>query len=177
VEPLALPTLTEGALTLRALRENDLHALVAMVSAPGVAEWWGDVNDIARIRDGLHNDGCAFAIEVGGELAGWLGFSEELEPEYRSAGLDIALAPRHQDRGHGRRALLLAARWLIDERGHHRLTIDPALENARAIHVYEAVGFRPVGVLRRCERRIDGTWRDGLLMDLLAEELGRPPSP
>lgn len=33
-------------------------------------------------------------------------------------------------------------------------------------------GFRPVGVLRRYEHDADGTgWHDGLLMDLLAEEL------
>lgn len=62
-------------------------------------------------------------------------------------------------------------RWLIGERGHHRFTIDPAVANARAIRAYEAVGFRRVGVLRRCERAPDGTWQDGLLMELLAEEL------
>jgi aminoglycoside 6'-N-acetyltransferase len=37
------------------------------------------------------------------------------------------------------------------------------------------VGYRPVGVLRRYERDVDGTgWHDGLLMDLLAEELAQP---
>lgn len=35
-----------------------------------------------------------------------------------------------------------------------------------------SVGFRPVGVMRRNERDADGSgWHDGLLMDLLAEEL------
>ena len=32
-------------------------------------------------------------------------------------------------------------------------------------------GFRDVGVMRRYERANDGTWRDSLLMDLLADEL------
>jgi aminoglycoside 6'-N-acetyltransferase len=32
------------------------------------------------------------------------------------------------------------------------------------------VGFRPVGVMRACERGVDGTWHDGLLMDLLRGE-------
>ena len=131
-------------------------------------EWWGSFEG----PDELRNEGCAFAIEVDGELAGWLGFSEENDPQYRRAGLDIVLAPRFQGRGLGPAALRLAARWLIDERGHHRLTIDPAAENERAIRAYEKVGFRPVGVLRRYERGPDGEWRDGLLMDLLADELG-----
>jgi aminoglycoside 6'-N-acetyltransferase len=64
------------------------------------------------------------------------------------------------------------ARWLVEERGHHRVTIDPAAANARAIRCYERVGFRPVGAMRRYERGPGGDWRDGLLMDLLPEELG-----
>jgi aminoglycoside 6'-N-acetyltransferase len=52
-----------------------------------------------------------------------------------------------------------------------RLTIDPAADNVPAIRSYTKVGFRPVGVLRRYERGPGGDWHDGLLMDLLAEEL------
>jgi len=63
------------------------------------------------------------------------------------------------------------ARHFIEERGHHRLTIDPAAENAAAIRCYEKVGFRSVGVLRNYEQGPDGTWHDGLLMELLADEL------
>jgi len=162
-----LPTLRDERLTLRPLEDADLAQLAAVVAEPGVREWWGSGDD----PDGLRNDGCAFAIEVDGELAGWLGYTEEKDPEYRHAGLDIFLAPRFQGRGLGPAALRLAARWLIDERGHHRLTIDPARENERAIRAYESVGFRPVGVLRRYERAPNGHWRDGLLMDVLAEEL------
>ena len=62
------------------------------------------------------------------------------------------------------------ARWLFDERGHHRLTIDPSAANARAIATYTAVGFRPVGLMREYERGPDGTFHDGLLMDLLRDE-------
>ena len=49
--------------------------------------------------------------------------------------------------------------------------IDPAADNHRAVRCYEKVGFRPVGVMRRYERGADGTWHDGLFMDLLADEL------
>jgi aminoglycoside 6'-N-acetyltransferase len=126
------------------------------------------------LRKDLRNDGTAFAIDVDGELAGWLGFEEENDPDYRHAALDVFLAPESQGRGLGRAALALVARWLFEERGHHRITIDPASSNRRAIRAYEAVGFRPVGVMRRYERGADGTWQDNLLMDLLAEELVSP---
>jgi aminoglycoside 6'-N-acetyltransferase len=61
-------------------------------------------------------------------------------------------------------------RYLFEARGHHRLTIDPAAHNERAIRCYEAVGFTPVGVLRQYERDDDGSWHDGLLMQLLADD-------
>jgi aminoglycoside 6'-N-acetyltransferase len=169
-----LPTLTDGRVALRPLHERDADALAAFVAQPGVSEWWGPEGSAGRSAAGFAEearDQIAFAIEVDGALAGWLGFTEELEPDYRHAGLDILLAPAHQGAGLGPVALRLAARWLIGERGHHRLTIDPARANARAIRAYEAVGFRTVGVMRQYERGADGEWHDGLLMDMLADEL------
>src|SRR3954453_3388267 len=41
----------------------------------------------------------------------------------------------------------------------------------RGLQFYEKVGFKPVGVMRLYERGKDGTYHDGLLMDLLAGEL------
>jgi aminoglycoside 6'-N-acetyltransferase len=55
--------------------------------------------------------------------------------------------------------------------GHHRFSIDPAVDNERAIRAYAAVGFKPVGVMRAYERLGENAYRDGLLMDLLASEL------
>jgi aminoglycoside 6'-N-acetyltransferase len=114
--------------------------------------------------------GRSFAIEVDGELAGWLGFDEENDPDYRFASLDITLAPAYTDKGLGSEALRAVIDWLIGK-GHHRFTIDPAAHNHRAIRAYEKVGFRPVGRLRKYERGRDGSWHDGLLMDLLADDL------
>jgi aminoglycoside 6'-N-acetyltransferase len=169
-----LPTLGDGRLVLRPLRETDAAALAAFAEHPSVSAWWGPEESGSASAAGFAEDArdeVAFAIEVDGALAGWLGFHEEEEADYRHAGLDILLAAEHQGAGLGPAALRLAARWLIDERRHHRLTIDPAAANARAISAYASLGFRPVGVLRRYERGADGAWHDGLLMDLLAEEL------
>ena len=69
----------------------------------------------------------------------------------------------------------LLAEYLFADRGHHRLTIDPAADNEAAIACYANVGFRPVGVLRRYERQADGTWADGLLMELLDTDPRRRP--
>ena len=168
---MPVPVLHADGATLRPLTEDDVERLAAIVAAPGVREWWGTPDPPEREREGLRNDGAAFAVEVDGELAGWVGFSEESEPDYRHASLDIALAPRHQGSGVGPAALRAAVLWLAEERGHHRFTIDPAVENERAIRAYSKVGFRRVGIMRRAERFADGSWHDSLLMDLVAEEL------
>jgi aminoglycoside 6'-N-acetyltransferase len=71
-------------------------------------------------------------------------------------------------RGYGRRVLKLAIEHFV-AKGHHRFTIDPDVENERAIRSYAAVGFEPVGVLRAYERNPEGGWNDGLLMDLIVQ--------
>ena len=168
-----LPTLHGERVVLRPLAADDAEPLADMLMTPEVSRWWGphdrEHHRAGFVEDAARND--AFAIEVDGALAGWLGVYEEVEPDYRHGGLDIFLAPAAQGAGHGPRALRLAARWLVDERGHHRLIIDPAAANERAIGAYAAIGFRPVGVMRAYERGADGEWHDGLLMDMLAEEL------
>lgn len=168
-----LPTLRDGDLVLRPLTETDLDTLMQALEDPSVAAWWGFVREPGHLRDGLRNDGSAFAIEFDGTVAGWLGFDEELEPDYRCVAFDIMLGAHHQGRGLGPRSLRLAAGWFASQRGHHRFTIDPAVDNERAISAYARAGFKPVGVLRKADRGPDGAWRDALLMDLLAEEL--PP--
>ena len=149
--------------TLRPQVPEDIATLNAIVALPGVREMWGPNPEM--------DDQDAFTVLVEGEIAGWLGWYEETDPDYRHGGLDIFVAPAFHGRGLGREALRLGAGWLIEAKGHHRLIIDPAARNARAIAAYTAVGFKPVGVMRRYERGPDGEWYDGLLMDLLAEEL------
>jgi aminoglycoside 6'-N-acetyltransferase len=156
---------------LRPVTDADVDAIAAILAEPEVERWWGE-HDADRVRRELIEDEETelLAVELAGELVGILQIYEENEPAYRHASLDISLATRHHDRGLGREALRVAIDHLADERGHHRFTIDPSLANARAIRCYTAVGFKPVGVLRRYERAPDGSWRDGLLMDMLADE-------
>ena len=167
---MELPVLQGERVTLRPVRESDLDPLAEIIREPSVAQWWGEAEEPERLRHNLRMDGDAFVIEAGGELAGWLGFVEETEPEYRSVGIDISLSERFQGGGLGPDALRTLIRWFADERGHHHFTIDPNAANERAIKAYGAVGFKPVGIMRRSEL-VDGEWTDGLLMDLLIEEL------
>jgi aminoglycoside 6'-N-acetyltransferase len=158
-------------LTLRPAGEADLDAIVEMIAEPKVRRWWGRTDRAQARRDLLDDpDTETLAVELQGELIGIVLVSEANDPDYRHASLDISLKSAHHGQGLGREALAVAIEHLIRERGHHRITIDPAAENEVAIRSYSRLGFKPVGIMRQYERAPDGQWRDGLLMDLLADE-------
>ncbi|WP_020661700.1 GNAT family N-acetyltransferase [Amycolatopsis benzoatilytica] len=157
-------------IALRPLTEADRPRIREILAAPEVARWWGDpdeeTDDLLVVEEGHQ----AYAIEHEGRMAGVIQAWEELDRRYRHAGIDLAVHPDYYGRGLGAQAIRVLAQRLFDQ-GHHRLTIDPAADNARAIHVYEKLGFRRVGVLRSYERAPDGTLHDGMLLDLLEGEL------
>jgi aminoglycoside 6'-N-acetyltransferase len=168
----ARPTLVGERVTVRPGRAGDVDALRAIRTEPGVARWWGkpDPRDDTAAELRGASDDVLLVIEVATEVAGGIQYHEELNPMYHHAGIDIYLGARWQGRGYGVEAIRLVARFLFERRGHHRLIIDPAVANTRAIAAYAKAGFRPVGVMRQYERQGDGPWHDGLLMDLLRDE-------
>ena len=109
-------------------------------------------------------------IEVDGAVAGLIQLYEEPTPRYRHAAVDLFLDPALHGRGIGTAALRMLVEHLVRDRGHHRITIDPATTNAAAIRSYEKAGFRRVGVMRRYERDVGGDgWNDALLMELVVD--------
>jgi len=172
--PDRLPTLVGANVTIRPVLVDELDDLIRVRTDPSVTQWWGtNFRREELLKESLGDDPevVLLLIEVDGVIAGGIEYHEELDPEYQSAGIDIYLAERYQGRGLGGEAVRLLARWLIYQRGFHRLTIDPAAANTRAIRAYSKVGFKPVGIMRQYERGSDGTYHDGLLMDILASEL------
>ena len=157
---------------VRPATEADLPALGRLLSHPKVAPWWLNETE-GGLRETLADDDTTmFAVLVGEAIVGLVQYGEESDPAYRNAWIDIAIDAGWHGQGIGQETLRVLARHLIDDRGHHHLLIDPAAANERAIRCYRSVGFRPVGILRENERTPDGEWRDTLLMDLLARELG-----
>ena len=155
---------------LRRGRPEDAEGLFQIRNEPEVVRWWGS-DEIEEICDQFIEADESFVIEAYGEVVGAIQYHEEDDPMYRHAGIDIFLTASRHGQGLGTEAIRLLARHLFEERGHHRLTIDPAADNAAAIRAYEKVGFRRVGIMRNYERGPDGVWHDGLLMDMIREEL------
>jgi aminoglycoside 6'-N-acetyltransferase len=168
------PELAGPRVRLRPGDQRDAPALCAILAEPEVACWWGAPEPPGEVAAKLRGDdeSVLLVVEAAGQVVGGIEYHEENDPMYRHAGIDIYLSARGQGQGLGTEAVALLARFLCEQRGHHRLTIDPAAANQRAIRCYEKVGFRRVGVLRQYERGRDGRFHDGLLMDLLRPELG-----
>jgi aminoglycoside 6'-N-acetyltransferase len=155
------------------MQEPDVARLAEIAAEPEIWQRWGELSD-ADLRAKLAgaDDVTAMVVELDGDVVGLIQYHEETDPDYRHAGVDMFLAESARGQGYGREALLLVAGHLFEQRGHHRLTIDPAADNEPAIRCYAAAGFRTVGVMRRYERGRDGSFHDGLLMELV-----RPDQP
>lgn len=165
------PIRTERLL-LREAEEADLPSLVAILREPDVARWWPGFDETeARLAFFGREDVTVLAIEHQGRPIGAIQIYEQQDPSYRHAGVDLFVASEWQGKGLGGEAVRGVARHLFRSGGHHRIVIDPAAANLRAIRAYERVGFRQVGVMRQYERGTDGQWHDGVMMELLKDDL------
>jgi aminoglycoside 6'-N-acetyltransferase len=158
-----------AGVVLRGLTEADVAPLRRIRATPEVHAWWDELEDDFPLGD---EPGAArLVVEVDGEVAGLVEYHEEHEPKYRHAGIDIFLDPARHGRGLGSAVVRRVVEHLVDDRGHHRVTIDPAVDNVAAVRAYEKAGFRRVGVMRCAERDVGGGgWHDSLLMELIAGE-------
>jgi aminoglycoside 6'-N-acetyltransferase len=165
---------TAKPVVLRSPSADDVDAITAILAEPAVAPWWPrfgrDRIEREFVTD-VDDDTTVYVIDVDGAVVGVIQSWEEPDEEYRHAGMDIAVSTTWHGTDVAIAALRGLARHLIEDLGHHHLTIDPAATNARAIRCYEKLGYRPVGILRRNELGADGVFRDTLLMDLVAEDL------
>lgn len=169
------PTLPGERVVLVPVREEHVPELRRILATAEVRLRW---RDEGRSREWPFDDSSAtrFGVLVDRLVRGMIQYAEEEDTDYRHASIDIFLDPAVHGRGLGRDAVATLARYLVHHRRHHRLVIDPAADNQPAIRCYSAVGFQPVGIMRCYERDAEGRgWHDGLLMDLLADELRDVP--
>jgi len=165
--PGTTPELPDGV-RLAPTVAADADALLEIHASPEVARWWDPPEPGFPMAD--EPDAERLTIRVDGEVAGMIQYSEETEPKYRHASVDVFLGARHHGRGAGVAAVRHVVALLLGVRGHRRITIDPAAENLPAIRAYARAGFVPVGLLHGAERDAGGAgWHDTLLMELVVE--------
>ncbi|OJA09327.1 hypothetical protein AZE42_05458 [Rhizopogon vesiculosus] len=112
--------------------------------------------------------GAIIVLKETGELVGQ-GSITVLEPKNRDGMLGICLLPQFWNNGYGTEA----TKFMIDHSfkwfGLNRLSLTVFANNARAIAVYEKLGFVMEGRKRQA-LWMDNRWEDVLSMGILREE-------
>jgi RimJ/RimL family protein N-acetyltransferase len=108
------------------------------------------------------------AVALDGAVVGWCDIHRSSREGFRHAGgVGMGLLPAYRGRGLGRRLLegAIDACWAA---GMERIELEVFASNARAIALYEKLGFVTEGVKRRA-RKLDGETDDNVMMALLRD--------
>jgi ribosomal-protein-alanine N-acetyltransferase len=178
-----IPTLSEGATTIRPIRVRDARTLERELAEN--RSWlrkWEATNphgpmsfDVrASIRSLQQNAraglGLPFVIEHNGELAGQLNVSSITYGSLSSATIGYWVSERFAGKGITPTAVALATDHCFFGIGLHRMEICIRPENDPSLRVVEKLGFRYEG-LRRRYIHINGDWRDHFCFALTVDEL------
>lgn len=115
--------------------------------------------------------GYVFEIHVaaGGTYIGNCGL-DDVDMRHRSAQIGILIGEvERQNHGFGSDAIMTLARFGFDTLGLNRIEIRSQADNERSMHLYEKLGFKPVGRLREATYTF-GHFVDEALFDMLASE-------
>lgn len=178
-----IPTLTEGAVTIRPLRVRDARRLdrelrdnrgwlrqweATNPGGPTPYDLRGSIrNLLVRARAG---EGLPFAMEHDGEFAGQLNVSSIQWGSVSSATIGYWVSERFAGKNVTPTAVALATDYCFFSLQLHRMEICIRPENKPSLRVVEKLGFRYEG-LRRRYIHIDGDWRDHYCFALTNDEV------
>ncbi len=131
------------SVTLRPIGDTDLDLLSRWFSDPKFLQWWGGApltrEEVARKYLG-HRPGVeGYIVEEAGAPIGYI----QAWLKAGDGGIDIVLEPSSHGLGRGVDAVQTLARFLSEQRGLPRVTVDPLLTNKRAIRAFTKAGFIP----------------------------------
>jgi ribosomal protein S18 acetylase RimI-like enzyme len=136
---------------------------IALVDTPPLKETKQYVDHM------LAHDLPFFVVVDHGEVVGWCDLSQTNRPtQAHIAVLGIGLLPPYRDRGIGRK-LMQTAIDAAKARGLERITLHVHANNERARKLYEKLGFKFEGVMRRAFK-VDDYYDDVVVMGLVFEE-------
>jgi phosphinothricin acetyltransferase len=155
---------------LRAAAREDLPAVAAIYNA-GIAERVATFETRPRTVDDLRSwasDGRPFVVaERDGRVVGFARAGAYSDRRvYEGVGEHaVYVAPEARGSGLGR-GLLLALAAECERQGFYKLTSRVFADNAASRAAHRGAGFVEVGIQRR-HGRLDGVWKDCVLVELL----------
>lgn len=164
---------------LREYRREDIPKAQAYLNNPGLRKllsgppfpytFWDEEKWI--LGQSVRNDLYNFAIESleDGHYIGGCGLNQ-LDWRHRVCEVGIFIGDEaYQNRGYGTDAMRVLLKIVFGELNMNKASLSVLDFNARAIKVYQRLGFKEEGRLRQ-ERYLDGKYHDLVLMGLLREE-------
>ncbi|SED91953.1 GNAT family N-acetyltransferase [Ruania alba] len=184
---LQVPTLAGDRAVLRGYRDQDLDALVEILTDPDVNRLTGSVHSTAEANTATADRAevhqwYSTRAEQSGRLD--LMIAEAATPEGACVGevvlndwdeqnsscnIRILIGPAGRDRGLGSEAMRLMVDHAFTHLPLHRISLGVFTFNPRAQRVYEKAGFVVEGRERDALRFDDG-WVDQVMMSLLRPE-------
>ncbi len=163
----------DGDLLIRRMRDEpeDYQAMARWLSDPHVLEFY-DGRDRPQSVDGVREHysptvladdqvGACFIVYRGVSI----GYVQFYPVEDGVFGMDQFIGePALWNHGLGTRTVSLMLEYLFLTERARKVTVDPHVDNLRAIRCYEKCGFRKVEILRQNELH-EGTYRDCWLME------------
>jgi RimJ/RimL family protein N-acetyltransferase len=172
------PPLAGDRVRLRAIEEDDLPRLNELILDPEVLNHL-DLVQFGQPVAGIHafwestrgrDDVVVFAIEApSGEPIG-ISALEQINWGARTAVLGIWIGQPYWGKGYGTDAVRTICRFGFDQMNLQRVSLHVYETNPRGRAVYEKVGFKLEGTMRRAQFRF-GRYVDGHVMGLLKEDL------
>ena len=169
------PVLTGELTVLRPFTEADAEGMAEIIEDPEVVRLTGAPSGeltLERLRSWYgsrseQSDRLDLAVtdRATGELVGEV-VLYEWDAHARSCTFRTLIGPRGRGRGLGTEATRLIVGYGFEHLGLHRIELEAYGHNARALRVYEKVGFVVEGVRREADLR-DGEWVDWVVMGLL----------
>ncbi|MGO7536647.1 GNAT family N-acetyltransferase [Rhizobium leguminosarum] len=112
-----------------------------------------------------------FVATAQDKVVGWCDISRHFFPSHAHRGnLGMGILPAYRGKGLGRMLIETTLR-AAQKSGFARVELDVYEDNARAIALYEKMGFAREGIVRHAAR-IDGRFIDAISMALLFDERG-----
>jgi RimJ/RimL family protein N-acetyltransferase len=179
VVPVALPVLESPRLRLRALRDDDAAALLALYGDPEVMRYWSTAPwsgieqahaHLQRVRRDAEAGVLSWAI-ADAASDGLIGTVTlfRLDRDHRRAEIGYALASAHWGKGLAGEALRLALHYAFDTLRLERIEADTDPRNTPSRRMLEQLGFVLEGTLRR-RWFVNGEWCDTAFYGLLRED-------
>ncbi len=110
--------------------------------------------------------------EVDGAVRGWAALTPVSDRCVYGGVAEVSVYVAASSRGHGLgSALLMQALRASEDAGFWTLQAGLFAENAGSLRLHERAGFRLVGVRERLGK-LDGRWRDVLLLERRSERVG-----